>query len=231
MSDKQTFNIGLILIALGALVFLGNFGLFNGMPGIIGSMVLGIGGVLFSRVYFMNSSHIWALLVGFGFFAAAAAAIAGELAGAYFLAILGSGFALAYFQNKRHWWAVIPAGALATLAIIVGIETRLPFFDDLSGSILFLGIAATFAFLYFMPELNKRWALYPAIAAVILAFLSSSLSGSWVFPLLLIAGGVYLLKNKDSLRLTSRGASRKEQETPEEDLLVEEPLDSARASL
>ncbi|MCA9836347.1 MAG: hypothetical protein KC422_05510 [Trueperaceae bacterium] len=201
MTDKQTYNIGIVLIALGALVFLGNFGLFNGMPGIIGALFLAAGGILFGRVYLANQRHIWALLVGFGFFGAAAAAITGALAGAYFLAVLASGFAITYLQNKRHWWAIIPAGVLATLAFIVSIEVRLPFLKELVGGIFFLGIAATFGLLYLLPEMRKRWAVYPALGALILAFLSSSVTGGWIMPAVLIAGGIYLLKNKGSINL------------------------------
>lgn len=194
MTDKQTFNIGLILVALGTLVFFGNVGLFNGMPGIVGSLVLGTGGFLFSRIYFQNKRQVWALPIGFGFFGLAAAAITGDLAGAYFLGITGAGFALTYLQNKRHWWAIIPAGVLATLAVIVGIEEQIPFLGDIAGTVLFLGFAATFAALYFLPEGGKRWAIFPAIGAVIIAILSSSFTGGWVLPLALIAGGAYLLR-------------------------------------
>ncbi len=233
MTDKQTYNIGLVLIALGALVFLGNFGLFNGMPGIIGSLVLGAIGVLFSRTYFTNTRHIWALLIGFGFFAAAAAAITGELAGAYFLAILGSGFAFTYFQNRRHWWAIIPAGVLGTLALIVGIETRLPIFEWATGTVFFLGIAATFAVLHFLPELKKRWAIYPSLGALILAFLSSSFTGSWIMPLVLIAAGIYFLKNKAALNLSfGNNATNTEPVAPKTEFKAsEERLETNEASL
>jgi MFS family permease len=199
MTQRQTFNIGLILIALGSLVFLGNFGLFNGMPGIVGSLLLASAGALFGRVYLKNHRHIWALIIAFGFFGVAAAAIAGGLAGTYFLGILGAGFAFTYFQHRRHWWAVIPAGILASLALIAGIEENFPRFDNASGPILFLGIAATFAYLYFMPEHNKRWAIYPALAAVVIAILSSSFTGGWLLPLALIGCGAYLLRRNKGL--------------------------------
>lgn len=199
MTNRQSFNSGLLLIALGVIVFFANFGLFNGMEGIIGAAVLSTGGFLFSRVYVNNQKHIWALLIAFGFFASAVAAISGAMAGAYFLAVLGSGFALSYFRNKKHWWAIIPAGVLASLAIIVGIDEKLPFLDDLIPAILFTGIAATFAFLYYLPEGGKRWAIYPAVGAIIIAIISSSVSGTWLLPVILIAVGAYLLRGNNFL--------------------------------
>ncbi len=199
MTNKQSFNSGLLFIALGVIVFFANFGLFNGMEGIIGSAILATGGFLFSRIYVNNQKQIWALIIAFGFFGTAVAAISGAMAGAYFLAVLGAGFALSYFRNKKHWWAIIPAGVLASLAIITGIGEKLPFFDNLIAPILFTGIAATFAFLYYLPEGGKRWAIYPAIGAIAIAIISSSFSGTWLLPVILIAGGAYLLRGDNVL--------------------------------
>lgn len=194
MTNKQSLNLGLVLVSLGVLALLGNLGFFNGFSGLVGSLVLATAGFLFGRIYIGNHRHIWALLIGFGFFAAAVAALATDLSGAYFLAILGSGFAFTYLQHRQHWWAIIPAGVLASLALVVGIEEQLPFFAGVQSSVFFLGIALTFAYLYVAPELKKRWALYPAIGIMILAMLSSSFSGSWFLALILIMTGVYLLK-------------------------------------
>ena len=72
---------------------------------------------------------------------------------------------------------------------------------ELVGGIFFLGIAATFGLLYLLPEMRKRWAVYPALGALILAFLSSSVTGGWIMPAVFIAGGIYLLKNKGSINL------------------------------
>ncbi len=199
MTNRHSSNSGLLLIALGVIVFFANFGLFNGLEGIIGAAVLSTGGFLFSRIYVNNQKQIWALLIAFGFFASAVAAISGAMAGAYFLAVLGAGFALSYFRNKNHWWAIIPAGVLASLAIIVGIGEKLPFLDAFIPPILFTGIAATFAFLYYLPEGGKRWAIYPAIGAIATAIISSSFSGTWFLPVILIGLGAYLLRGNNVL--------------------------------
>ncbi|MEJ2667010.1 MAG: hypothetical protein P8Z81_07925, partial [Deinococcales bacterium] len=55
------------------------------------------------------------------------------------------------------------------------------------------GLAATFLVLYRLPEEPKRWAIYPAVASLVLAVLGLSFGGSWVLPLALVGVGVYLL--------------------------------------
>lgn len=190
MSLKQK-NIGLILVTAGIVLFLGNLGIFN-LGNIFGAAVLAVAGFLFSRQYYINRKHIWALLVGTSFLASAAAVLNPAMAGTTFLATLALGFAIVY-NNNKHWWAIIPAGVLSSLATVAAIEERFTIFDDISATVFFFGLAATFAYLYFI--ISKKWAIYPAIGLVVLAILASSLSGSWILPVIFIATGFYFLKS------------------------------------
>ena len=194
-ADKRNFNLGVLLMVLGGFVLLANIGVLN-LPGLVFAAVLAAGGGYLSRVYIKNRERAWAvvpLIFGFALFGTAAAALSPTLAGAQFLALLGGGFAVAYLDRK-HWWAVIPAGALFSLAAVAGLGEVAPRIDG--GPVLFFGLAATFAYLYKLPEGGKVWAVYPAIAAVAVALLGASFTNGWLLPAALIGGGVYLFKRR-----------------------------------
>ncbi len=193
MSLKQR-NVGLLLVLAGAIIFFGNLGLFD-LGNIFAALILGTAGILFSRKYFKNHKQIWALLVGTGFFAVVTAILNPAMAATSLLATLALGFILVYQHNNKHWWAIIPAGVLSSIAIVAAIEERFTIFDSNSAMFFFFGLAATFAYLYFV--INKQWAIYPAISLVAVAILASSLSGGWLLPVLFVGAGVYLLKSKN----------------------------------
>ncbi len=196
MTDNRNFNLGVLLMILGGFVLLANIGILS-LPGLVFAAVLAAGGGYLSRVYIQNRGREWApvaLVFGFALFGTAAAALSPTLAGAQFLALLGGGFAVAYLDNRRHWWAVIPAGALFSLALVAGLGEVAPRLDG--GPVLFFGLAATFAYLYKLPEGGKPWAVYPAIAAVAVALLGLSFTNGWLLPTLLIGGGAYLFMRR-----------------------------------
>ena len=196
MTDNRNFNLGVLLMVLGGFVLLANIGVLN-LPGLVFAAVLAAGGGFLSRVYLYNRGRKWApvpLVFGFALFGAAAAALSPTLAGAQFLALLGGGFAVAYLDNRRRWWAVIPAGALFSLAVVAGLGEVAPRLDG--GPVLFFGLAATFAYLYNLPEGGKAWAVYPAIAAVAVALFGLSFTNGWLLPALLIGGGAYLFARR-----------------------------------
>jgi hypothetical protein len=192
MSLKQNNLIGLILVVVGGLALLGNFGLLGGMPTIFFSVAMGALGVYFIRYHLKNRQHFWGSIVGFALLGLAFAAIGGDLAGFYFLGLLGAGFVMIYLQNHKHWWAVIPGGVLLTLSSIVAVEEIFPRWDE--GTLFFAGLAATFGYLF--AYARQRWAIYPAAALLIVGLLSLSFTGGWVFPALLIAAGIYALNRQ-----------------------------------
>ncbi len=194
--DRNT-TIGWILVILGGLALLSNFGIFQGMSHLVGALFFAFLGGLALRHY--QRKHRTGSLVGafvlFGL--AAAAAVSGALSGFFFLGLIGAGFAAIYYTDRERWWAVIPAGTLLSLAVVAALDELAPRYE--SGSVLFIGLAATFLLLTRLPEDPKPWAIYPAIAFVVLAVLGLSVGGNWVLPLALVGVGVYLLYRRNGL--------------------------------
>lgn len=112
------------------------------------------------------------------------------------LLFIGGGalFLQHYFKNRHAWWSVIPGGILITLGVVDWLELLRPGLD--TGWVFFLGVAATFGFLYLRPDGGARlnWALWPAVAALAVALLSfvTTAAGGIVAPLALIGLGIYL---------------------------------------
>ena len=187
----RNYTIGWILVILGGLALLSNFGIFQGMSHLVGALFFAFLGGLALRHY--QRKHRTGSLVGafvlFGL--AAAAAVSGALSGFFFLGLIGAGFGAIYYTDRERWWAIIPAGTLLSLAVVAALDELAPRYE--SGSVLFLGLAATFLLLTRLPEDPKRWAIYPAIAFVVLAVLGLSVGGNWLLPLALVGVGVYLL--------------------------------------
>lgn len=220
MSLKQNNLIGLILVVVGGLALLGNFGLLGGMPTIFFSVAMGALGVYFIRYHLKNRQHFWGSIVGFALLGLAFAAIGGDLAGFYFLGLLGAGFVMIYLQNHRHWWAVIPGGVLLTLSSIVAVEEIFPRWDE--GTLFFAGLAATFGYLF--AYARQRWAIYPAAALLVVGLLSLSFTGGWVFPALLIAAGIYALNRQKREVEVATKPTPVVTATPAGPLVVAEPV-------
>ena len=96
--------------------------------------------------------------------------------------------------QRGQWMPSVPAGTLLTLAV-VSLGDHFPFFDG--GTLFFLGLAFTFALVYFLPSGGRRmsWAWIPSIAlfgmAAMISFFSNQHS-AFLWPVLLIAVGLFL---------------------------------------
>ncbi len=202
--NSRYSQIGLILLALGVLALLSNFGIFGGVGTVIGAALFAGGGVWLFRRYGQGNGRTFVLLAAFALFAVAGAMIGGSMSGPLFLGVLGLGFVALYTRDTERWWAIIPAGALLSLALVAALDTSMP--GGASGSILFVGLAATFALLTRLPHHPQRWAIYPALALAVVAVLALSSGDSWLLPLLLIGSGVYVLSRRGmGLRPEGRG--------------------------
>jgi hypothetical protein len=196
---------GLLLICAGILFLLQNFGLVTIVTGAIWALLFAVGGVAFLAVFATNQEHWWALIPGFTLLGLAGLIGLstlfpqfGELGAALFFLAIALSFAIIYIMHRENWWAVIPAGVLTTLAIIIAFSGN----DGNDGqwvpSVLFLGLAATFALVYFLPtpQGQMKWALWPAAVLGIMGLLMLLLVGSlanFIWPLALIAGGAALM--------------------------------------
>lgn len=192
MSDLKGNRLGLVLLILGALVLLSNVGLLGSPGSLLGALLFGVGAALLLRLY-RRRQLPWALPAGFVLLGLAAAALTdGPLSGSYFLGFAGAGFVALQRLERRRWWALIPGGVLLTLALVAAVDATSPWFDP--GPLLFFGIAATFLVLTRLPEGAQRWAIYPALAALAVGVVALSFTGGWLFPLLLIGAGAWLLR-------------------------------------
>ena len=195
--DRRRSRIGLVLVVIGALALISDLGIFRGWHNIVGMAIFAVLGG-FALNHYMRRRRVGSLIGAFVLFGLAAATVGGAAAGFYFLGLIGAGFVAVYYVDRSRWWAIIPAGALFSLAIVAGLDSWAPGYD--AGWILFAGLALTFGVLYRLPEDPRPWAVYPAIACVVLAVLGLSFGGSWLVPLVLVAIGVYML-----LRQNDRG--------------------------
>ena len=201
---------GAILIVAGLLFLLESFGLL--FMGSIWPVFFGIAGVLFLFTFVRDTRQWWSVIPGLTLLSLAviifldtvAPSVGNLVNGSIFLASLGLSFILILLVTRgRQWWAMIPGGVLVTLACIALVS---PFVDgELTGAILMLGIAATFAIVYFIasPGIRTRWALYPALILGIIGVLllaSASILANFIWPIVFIALGIYVIVKNIGIR-------------------------------
>lgn len=195
---------GLVLVIGGGLLLLDTFGIFKG-GALFWTVISALAGVLFLSVYVTNRVHWWALIPGVIFLAIAALVgletflpgfSATHLSGTIILGGIGLSFLLVYLVENRNWWAIIPAGVMATLAVVATIEPGTS--GTASGGILFLGMGVTFGLVAVLPNSigQMRWAWIPAaILGVfgILLLLAAEKYINYVWPSALIIAGILLV--------------------------------------
>lgn len=179
------------LLVVGTLL-LANSGFLSALPGFLRTLsLLGLGAALWLGPTHLSASWRVAGFVGVGVFAIATSE---NFTGVASLGFPALALALVYLSDVKRWWAVIPAGILASIALLLAFNEL---FSWDATPVLFLGFAATFTCLYLLsPERGgQRWALYPAVVFIALTVLvndpGSGLSGA--LPLLFIGAGVLML--------------------------------------
>jgi hypothetical protein len=103
---------------------------------------------------------------------------------------------LAYYASRpEQTWPILAGGALLSLAAVTAWSL---FSNEGSGSVLFIGLAATFAGFAAAPpaSAHRRWAFWTAGGCLLVAFLATGVS--WAWPLLLIALGAWLLLRRSA---------------------------------
>lgn len=118
----------------------------------------------------------------------------GELPPAIFLSSIGVSFIVVFLLDRSRWWAVIPGGTLVSLGAMLLLQDVLK--GNWTPTILFLGMAITFAVLALLDRQKLKWAWFPAAGLAALALFIPSVEGSmpWIiWPLALIIVGVYLV--------------------------------------
>lgn len=194
--------VGGILVAFGVLYLLQSLDIVrvNSLPW---AVLLGGAGLTFLYVLVKDRTNWWAVIPGTVLLSIAvlltldsiAPRMADPFGGAIVLGGIALSFWVVYILDYRKWWAIIPAGVMTTLALVTITEN---YISGDGGAVFFFGLAATFGLLYILPTGGERmtWPWIPAaallfVAAIISVATSSVLNYFW--PLLLIAGGGYLI--------------------------------------
>ena len=195
------------LIAVGVLGLLSSLGVLDGLGGLFGLLLFG-GVAVFAASQGRRTGNFFWRAAAYPLFGLAIASVApSSLGGAAFLGSLGLAFLLAWRDDEHRWWALIPAGTLLALGLTALVDgTRLG--AAASGSVFLLGLAATFFALTRLRVEPQGWAIFPAGALALLAVVSASTAGGWLFPLVFIAAGVYLLWRSGALPGMAAPASR-----------------------
>lgn len=204
-SNRSYILVGILLVVIGFLFLLQNFGVFGGLENLIWTILFGAGGVAFLGVFLSNQEHWWAIIPGFTLLGLAFLIGFGEYMGAWggalFLGAIGLSFWVIYLLRRDFWWAIIPGGALMTLALVAGLSGVVQDDDGMAiGGILFLGFALTFLLVYLAPtpQGRMRWSLIPAgILGVMGVLFLLSLGGFINYALavgLILVGGFLVVR-------------------------------------
>lgn len=181
---------GLVLIAVGVVALLGSLGVVRFMADLLGALLFGGLAYLAWAEGRRRGSDFWRL-AALPLLGLAVASIAPfGLGDGAFLASLGLAFAVYWHEDRRRWWALIPAGTLATLALIDSLDGVL---RPVPGWIFFAGMALTFFALTRLEVEPQPWAIWPAAGLGLVALMSVFDGGGWLLPLLLIGAGAFLL--------------------------------------
>ena len=199
---------GMIFVVGGILFLLQNLDLIRGGDFFWG-FVFGLVGVLFLSAFIRNIRQWWLLVPGCLFIGVGASQFAQALLpsktaslfdGIFVLGGLGVGFLLIYLFSPSNWWAIIPGGVMITLAVVSVLDSAYP--DKDTGGVFLIGLGATFALLAVLPRLHMRWAYIPALVLFVIgaiSFAGEFSAASYVWPLILILVGVYVLGHEMGL--------------------------------
>lgn len=201
---------GSLLIVGGLLILLENLNILN-ISGLFWAILFAMAGLAFISTFFNDRSAWWALIPGMIFLSLGgmigmgvlAPRLADTIGGGFFLGGISLAFWLVYLADRRNWWAIIPAGVLATLAFVAGFGEAAPGLE--LGGVFFLGIGLTFALLGVLPNqaVNLSWAFIPAGIMIVFGILVTAAAVdliNYVWPALMILGGLYLLLRTSMFR-------------------------------
>ena len=196
--------LGVLLILAGGVFLLQQF--FD-IP--LGSLFIAFlfmaAGAVFLFMLLKNREKWWVVipgftLIGLGLLIAADKlfkGMDGGIGGMIFLGSIALSFLVVFLLKQDQWWPIIPAGVLATLALVSGIQVS----GMARGGIFFLGIGATFAVLGLLPVgKTEKWPWIPAGILLVFGFLLLAGSGAlfntiagWVWALVLIGLGLFFI--------------------------------------
>jgi hypothetical protein len=195
VTPERARLVGMGLLALGVLAFLGNSGFFGIFPAFVWVVALFAAGAAAWR-FGRRRLPLGARILLFAAIGIAATVSAGAFSGTAATGFIAMGFALVYLTDARRWWALIPAGVMAGACLVTTLDTLFPNWD--TGPLFLLVLAGTFTLLYLLPRERggQRWALMPAIVLILVTVAANDPGGDtpgWLVPLVLIGTGATML--------------------------------------
>ncbi len=203
---SEAVGWGIFLLVAGAFLLLKNLGVFGPWGEVAWAAFYTLAGLGFLIWFFTGTEHWWRAIPAFTLLGIGAGMLAAwrnvEL-GAWGPALVLLGLALGFWAilivRKEHWWALVPAGVLTTVAVMLGLWSRLDPLGRLA--VLLTGIGLMFLLLYVMryDEHDARWAAVPAGALLLLGAVTlvtalplPAVVKDW-WPILLVIGGALLI--------------------------------------
>lgn len=196
--------VGILLVLVGALALVQTLTGWE-ITGVFWGILFAVAGGAFLYVLSEDRTRWWAAIPGVILLSIGAAIILDAIApnaaewisGLLILGGISAAFFAVYALSPLNWWALIPAGVMATLALVSVLDS-LTTFDN--GWVFLAGMAATFAMVALLPERTTgqklSWAWYPAVALAVIALIvlvSSFNFTSVIWAVLLIGGGLLLV--------------------------------------
>jgi hypothetical protein len=213
MADTRARSlVGSLMVLGGLLLLTQTLGIFTVRSDLAWSILFIVAGLAFLALMIADRAIWWPAIPGFtllgiGLMIALRLAMpfgSPAWAGSIFLGFLGLGFASVYLVRPSNWWAIIPAGTMLTLALVTATTSAARHGPE-GGALFLIGLGITFMLVYLVPTPRGRmtWAIFPAIVLLILGvFTGAAIShaANVVWPVLLIAAGVYLVYRSSHLR-------------------------------
>lgn len=197
--------VGVLMLLFGGLALfqtLTNYQYQGDLWGILFAILFFLAGVAFTYVFFSDRTRNWwsvipgFTMIGLGLLIGSQILFPrfpGTVSAAVFLAAIGLSFIVIYLNNRSQWWPIIPGGVMLSVAALVVVAD---YSGEIGVSIMFLGIAATFAALALIKQPNQQkmqWAWIPAGIMAALALLMGLIGGAfsgyiWAAALILVGG-------------------------------------------
>ncbi len=209
-AERSRGIVGLLFILVGIILFTMNMGWLEYNTNLlwgIGFIVFGIAMIVrFRRVdprISLLLIGVVLVVIGSTILLNAFHIVSEDFIGAAFLWAVGAVFLSVHLRGTQFWWAIIPGGILVVVGCLVFFGSSGILNYDYLPFLFFSGLSLVFWYLrlYRHPDVNLRWAVFPAailsvIAIILLMDMVSIDVWKWVFPLGLIAvGGIIIWRN------------------------------------
>jgi hypothetical protein len=198
-SERWTLIPAYVLLAVASLLSLIELNILG--DGFVATYVLLAIAAPFLYIYFKDRTHWWALIPAYVMFIIAFMIplvefniLQDAFVATYVLGGIALPFLLVYARDRDNWWALIPAYVLLSVGIMVGLIDARVLSDLLVPAYIMFSIAIPFLFVY-LRNPSEWWPLIPGgvMGLIGMAFLLSEKSTRIIAPILVIAGGVFII--------------------------------------